>query len=268
MVLIAQLTDTHVVDPNTDEALYVDNNGRVVEAVASINAESPGVAAVVATGDLTQWGTPEEYARLADITGPLSVPILPLPGNHDHRDGLRACFPDVPWIDADHASWVVDVEHVRVVGLDSTRLGESGAEFDDEREAWLWSVLARPHDGPTLLAMHHPPFVTGIEWMDCAGFVGLERFCAVLAEAAAVDRIMCGHLHRPMSSVVSGVLAEVGPSTTVHVALDVGRDGPVQVIRDPVGYRLLRIVGRSIVGHTRYIATGERPFTPGWATEH
>ena len=264
-MLIAQLTDTHVVDPNSDEAMYVDNNGRVAEAIASINGESPAIAVVVATGDLTQWGTPEEFAKLGELTAALIPPILPLAGNHDNRDGMRRCFPTVPWVDAEHASWVVEVAHVRIIGLDSTMPGAPGAEFDDERESWLRSVLAQPHDGPTLLAMHHPPFVTGIEWMDHAGFVGLDRFEAVLAEMGGVDRIQCGHFHRPMSSVVSGVLAEVGLATTVHVALDVAPNGPVQVIRDPVGYRLVRIAGRSIVGHTRYIATGEEPFVPAWA---
>lgn len=264
-VLIAQLTDTHVVDPDTDEELYVDNNGRVVEAIASINGESPPVDAVLATGDLTQWGTPTEFAQLSRFTAVLRPPILPLAGNHDDRDRVRACFPSVPWVDADHASWVVMVEHVRVIGLDSTRPGEPGAEFDRVRERWLRSVLAEPHDGPTVLAMHHPPFVTGIDWMDSAGFVGLDRFVSVLAETTVVYRIQCGHLHRPMSSMVGGALAEVGLATTVHVALDVGPDAPVRVVRDPVGYRLLRISGDSIVGHTRYIATGETPFTPSWA---
>ena len=266
-MLIAQLTDTHVVDPDTDEELYVDNNGRVAAAVASINGESPAVAAVVATGDLTQWGAPAEFAKLVELTDALIPPILPLAGNHDDRIALKRCFPTVPWNDAEHASWVVEVGQVRIIGLDSTRLGEAGAEFDDDRESWLRTVLARRHDGPTLLAMHHPPFVTGIDWMDRAGFVGLDRFEAVLAEMGAVDRILCGHLHRPMSSTVSGVLAEVGLATTVHVALDVAADGPVQVIRDPAGYRLLRVTGRSIVGHTRYIDTGEEPFVPAWALD-
>ena len=264
-MLIAQLTDTHVVGPNTDEELYVDNNGRVVEAIDSINRESPAVSVVLATGDLTQWGAPEEFVELSRFTAKLRPPILPLVGNHDNRDGIRGCFPSVPWVDAEHASWVAEIEHVRVIGLDSTRPGESGAEFDHDREMWLRSILDQRHDGPTVLTMHHPPFVTGIGWMDRAGFIGLERFVAVLSETKVVDRIQCGHLHRPMSSVVGGVLAEVGLATTVHVALDVGPDGPVQVIRDPVGYRLLRITGRSIVGHTRYIGIGEEPFSPHWS---
>ena len=63
----AQLSDTHVVADGTDEVLYVDNNARAAMAVAAIGQEAPSVAAVLATGDLTQWGTDAEYDKLAEV---------------------------------------------------------------------------------------------------------------------------------------------------------------------------------------------------------
>lgn len=268
-VHFAQLSDTHVVADDSDEVLYVDNNGQAAAAVAAIASESTPVSAVLATGDLTQWGTDAEYDKLAELLAPIEVPILPIPGNHDKRAGLRRCFPDHPWpsptlSSEDHLSWVVEVEGVRIVGLDTTIPGDPGAAFDEEREEWLRNVLSASRPGPTLLAMHHPPFVTGIDWMDASGFIGLDRFVAVIAEAS-VDRIICGHLHRPMSSMVAGVSAEVGISTAVHVALDLTPQGPVRIIRDPIGYRIFRVDGDAIVGHTRYVATAEVPFAPAWA---
>ncbi len=265
LVHLAQLSDMHVVAEGTDEVLYVDNNGRAAAAVAAIVDESPAMDAVLATGDLTQWGSDAEYDQLAEVIAPLDVPILPIPGNHDTRAGLRRCFPEHPWPSGDgHLSWVVEVEGVRIIGLDTTIPGEPGALFDPGREEWLRTALSNPHAGPTLLAMHHPPFATGIDWMDAAGFVGLDRFVSVVADVH-VDRIICGHMHRPMSSMVAGVPAEVGISTAVHVALDLAPDGPLQVIRDPAGYRIWRIDGNAIVAHTRYVDTGETPFTPAWS---
>jgi 3',5'-cyclic AMP phosphodiesterase CpdA len=265
-LLLAQLTDTHVVEPDTEEELWVDNNGRLAEAVASLEAESPPVAAVLATGDLTNDGRPGEYAALARLLAPLHVPLLPLPGNHDDPRAMRATFPDVPWADAAHASWTVTIGGVRLVGLDSTRPGQPGAEVDATREEWLRGVLAGPFDGPTILALHHPPFPSGIEWMDRSGFAGLDRFAAVVAEHP-VDRIVCGHLHRPITSSVSGVPVTVGLSTVQSVVLDLAAGGGPAVIRDPVGYLVHRIVDGRIVTHTRYIATGESPIVPSWAAE-
>jgi len=270
-ILIAQLTDTHAVAHDTTEELFVDNNGRLAAAVEQISSESPAVRAVLATGDLVNSGHPDEYEVLVSTVSAFQIPYLPLPGNHDDRDLLREVFPDNPWVDADHASWVTTVDGdgslvVRIVGLDSTRVGEHGAEFDTEREEWLRSTLEIHHDGPTILAMHHPPFVTGIAWMDATGFVGRELLVAVLAEHP-VDRIACGHMHRPISSSVAGIPAQVGLSTVQHVTLDLAEDDGISMIREPVGYQILRVAEAGIVVHTRYIDSDASPFVPSWAAD-
>lgn len=280
-MLIAQLTDTHVVDPARpghephpifDETM-VDNNRRLASAVASLNAEDPPVTVVIGTGDLTNWGRPGQYERLAELLAPLTAPFLAMPGNHDDRDLLRATFPDTPWIDAAHASWATTVrgaegESVRLVALDSTIPEQPGAEFDAEREAWLRSVLEVDDAGPTLLALHHPPFLTGVGWMDKTGFVGLHRLEALLAEHP-VDKVICGHFHRPVSATVAGIPVQVGMSTVQHVDLDLAPGAGPSLIDDPVGYQLHRITtgerGTSIVTHTRYIETGHERVVPHWA---
>lgn len=267
-MLIAQLTDTHVAPLDDGDELFVDNNARMIEAVARLDAEDPAPAVVVGTGDLTNDGKPAEFDALATLLEPLAVPFLPIPGNHDDRELMRATFPDVPWVDADHASWVTAIEGIRLVGLDSVRPGHPGGGFDDERERWLRGVLATSFgDGPTILAVHHPPFTTGIGWMDRAGFEGLQRLEAVLAEHP-VDKVICGHLHRPVTSTIAGIPVQVGPSTVQSVELGLADDAPIELLVDPVGYLLHRVDGRRIVTHTRYIATGEQPFVPGWAAAH
>jgi 3',5'-cyclic AMP phosphodiesterase CpdA len=266
-VLIAHLTDTHVLAAGAvDGERHVDNNGRLAQAVATIGAETPPMRAVLATGDLTNDGQTAEYEELGRLLAPLSIPVLPIPGNHDDRDRVRATFPDVPWVDAAHASWVTTVDHVRIVGLDSVRPGEPGAEFDTDRERWLRGVLGEPHDRPTVLAVHHPPFTTGIAWMDASGFVGLDRLEATLRDHP-VDRVVCGHLHRPIASTIAGIPVQVGLSTVQHVELGLAADAPIELILDPVGYQILRIDGAAIVTHTRYIDTGQLPFRPSWAPQ-
>jgi 3',5'-cyclic AMP phosphodiesterase CpdA len=266
VVLIGQLTDTHVLArDDTDTEVFVDNNARLHDAVAAINAETTPVDIVVGTGDLTNDGRADQYGALAEMLADLDRPFLALPGNHDDRELLRSTFPDTPWIDGDHASWAVTVGDVRIVGLDSTDPGSHGGLIDEGRSAWLAGVLADDHDGPTLLAMHHPPYTSGIWWMDQNGFEGLDLLDAVLT-ANPVDRIVCGHLHRPMTATFAGAPAQVGMSTVQHVELDFRPDAPVAVIDDPVGYQLHQVTGNSIVTHSRYIRTGP-PVVPSWAGE-
>ncbi len=274
-VLIGQLTDTHVRADDDTADRYVDNNGRMELAVASIVSEVPSLDAVLVTGDMTDTSNPAAFEILAGALAMIDAPVLVLPGNHDTRAEVRRAFPYMGWVDADHLSWVHRIGGVRLIGLDSTRAGFHGAEFDTERAAFLSSVLAEPHSGPTLLAMHHPPFVTGIGWMDRAGFIGLDLFADVLADhPASVDKIVCGHLHRPISSAVAGVPVQVGLSTVQHVALDLEGDADPSVIHDPVGYQIHRVSDgvtgrrseRQVVTHTRYIETGEMSFVPSWST--
>jgi 3',5'-cyclic AMP phosphodiesterase CpdA len=266
-MLLAQLTDTHVLDPSSDEERWVDNNRRLAEAVAALNGERPRPELVLATGDLTNGGQPGELAELVRLLEPLETPVLPLPGNHDDRDGFRQAF-DMPWTEPDHLSWVVDVDRLRLVGLDTMVPGEIGGTLDAERERWLTEALADDPDRPTAIAMHHPPFVSGIGFMDDSNLARHDAFADVVAANPQVGRIFCGHLHRPVQTTVAGVPVTVGPSTVQHVALDLLPGAPTRMIRDPAGYHLHRFDGTTWLTHTRYIDTGEAPFVPSWATGH
>ena len=102
--------------------------------------------------------------------------------------------------------------------------------------------------------------------MDRAGFIGLDRFAEIVG-GASVDRIICGHMHRPIGSSVGGVAAQVAMSTVQHVALDLAPRAGVSLVRDPVGYQLHRVQGGAVVTHSRFIETGEVPFEPDWAAD-
>ena len=85
-------------------------------------------------------------------------------------------------------------------------------------------------------SVHHPPFATGVGWMDRAGFIGLDRLTAVLTDHP-VDRVLCGHFHRPINSTIAGIPAQVCISTVQHIDLDLAPEAGPSLIIDPVGYR-------------------------------
>lgn len=262
-MLIAQVTDTHIVDPAIENEQYVDNNQRLADAVAAVGNEMPSIDLVLMTGDLTNIGTDEEYAALTDLLAPLEGRVLPIPGNHDDRQRMREAFPKLPWADASHASWAVDHDDLRIVGLDSTVPGLPGAEVDPERLDWLRSVISSASDR-CVLALHHPPFATGIEWMDQSGFIGLDALTTLLTEHP-VERILSGHMHRSIQSTVAGIPATTAPPTVHGVDLDLRPDAPVSLIRDPPAYLVHRVIPGAWVTHTRYFDTGEARIHPTWA---
>lgn len=265
-MLLAQLTDTHIVDPDGGSEAVVDNNGRLAQAVARLNAETVQPEVILATGDLTDNGTPLEMDLLAELLGPLRAPVLALPGNHDLRETFRSAF-DMPWAtDDSHLSWAVDVGELHIIGLDTLRPGSHGGLFDDERRRWLIDALDASGNRPTVIAMHHPPFLSGIHWMDRMGLEGMETFAEIVGRRTNVARVLCGHLHRPLISTIGGVTATVAPSTIHHVELNLDPTAPIEVIKDPAGYQLHNIVDGAWVSHIRYIDTGSEPIRPRWST--
>jgi 3',5'-cyclic-AMP phosphodiesterase len=261
-VIIAQISDTHVLDRQEEQ--FLDNNASLAAIVESLNAEQPRPDVVLATGDLTNWGRPSQYEVLSKVLSTLEIPLLPLMGNHDIRELTRQTFPEVPWTAAEHASWVSSHGGITLVGLDSTSPGVHGAVFDSERREWLESSL-RAAPGPVIIALHHPPFTTGVDWMDASGFDGLAAFRGIVAaHSTKIVRIVCGHFHRPVVTTVEGVTTSVCLAGSFHVALDLRPGAGRWVIRDPRGYQLHLINGDDIVSHTRYVDTGETAFDPGW----
>src|SRR3546814_14801142 len=91
-MIIAQISDMHVKPRGAKAFGTVDTNAFLAAAVRQINAAAPRPAVVLATGDLVDKGTAEEYASLAELLQPLIPPPYVIPGNHrseERRLGKR-----------------------------------------------------------------------------------------------------------------------------------------------------------------------------------
>src|SRR3954468_21474648 len=91
-MIIAHISDPHVVVPGALLYGRVDTADFLKRAVADLNRLDPPPDIVVITGDLVDKGEPEEYDRLRALLAPLAMPIFVIPGNHDGREALRAAF--------------------------------------------------------------------------------------------------------------------------------------------------------------------------------
>jgi hypothetical protein len=79
-------------------------------------------------------------------------------------------------------------------------------------------TLAEAPGRPTVVAMHHPPFVTGIGHMDRVGLSGSEALAQVIARHPQVERIIAGHLHRPITVRFAKTVAGTCPSPAHRAA--------------------------------------------------
>lgn len=262
MKIVAQISDPHVSLPQSLVERWFQASEALATALDHLNRMVPSPDVVVATGDLIDDGTEAEYERLRDIFSRLSLPLYLIPGNHDNREAMRAIFRDHTYLsDGPFVQYVVDLAPLRLVFVDTQAPGYPYGELCDTRLRWLETTLAAAPDTPTLLFMHHPPFKTGIWHMDEMGLkVGGEALGEIIQGAPQVERICCGHLHRPIQRRWYGTLAMTAPSVAHQVALRLGEGQGLSVVREPPAC-LLHVWSESVglVSHTSYVGTFGAP---------
>ncbi len=239
-MLIAQLTDTHIKAEGQLAYRKVDTAANLARSVDHLMGLDPCPDIVLITGDLTDFGRPEEYALLRQLLNPLPMPIYVIPGNHDDRANMRKAFADHTYLanDGEFLHYVVEDYPIRLVGLDTTIPGKSGGIMCERRLAWLDATLCEARERATLLFMHHPPFITGITHMDKQRCECGDELGALVKRHDQVFRILCGHVHRAIQLQWHGVTASIAPSSSHSVALDLRPDGPSQFFVEPPSVQL------------------------------
>lgn len=240
--LIAQISDPHLKAGGKFSYGVVDTLGALQRMVAHLNASVPRPDVVVVSGDLVDFGRADEYAVLAPVLGELAMPFYLVPGNHDDRVQMLAAFGGQSCLPVTEGTldWVEEAHPVRLIGLDSTIPGAHGGQLSDAQLAWLDRRLCERPDIPTLLILHHPPFITGIGHMDREPFANAAAFEHVVARHPQVERVLCGHLHRPIQRRFGGSLVNVCPGTSHQIVLDLQETAPAHFALEPAGYLLHR----------------------------
>ncbi len=234
-MLIAQISDPHVSTPDSDNDRLLRTPSHLERAVAHLNAHGPRPDITLVTGDLVERGGLDEYRRLRTFLDRLEMPFLVIPGNHDARGTLRQAFADHAYLprEGEFLHYVVEEWPVRLVGLDTVVPGSPGGAQCPARLAWLDARLAEAPDRPTLIFMHHPPFVTGLAAMDEMGLDGQRGFADVLRRHPQVERVVCGHVHRPITRRLAGTVVMTCPSTAHQIALALAPVNRLGVVMEP-----------------------------------
>jgi 3',5'-cyclic AMP phosphodiesterase CpdA len=262
-MIVCQISDLHVKANGKLSYGVVDCAAmlaRCVEHVVGLK-QRPDLVAV--TGDLVDAGRPEEYAVLKALLAPLPMPYFLIPGNHDEREALREAFPEHAYLGQwdPFVQYAIEDWPVRILALDTVIPGASGGTLCSERIAWLAARLEEQPRRPTVVIMHHPPFSTGIRHMDDIGLTGAEALAAVLASYPNVERVLCGHLHRPIQTRFAGTIASTCPSPAHQVALDLDPRAPSRFMMEPPGYQLHQwSEANGIVSHTAFIGEFAGPY--------
>lgn len=264
-MIIAQITDTHVKADGKLAYRKVDTAKALRDCVDHVNTLATRPDVVIFTGDLADSGQPSEYAVFREIVDRLAMPFFVIPGNHDERGAFHDAFADHPYLPrrGDFLHYAIKAYPIRLVGLDTTVPKESFGMMCDSRLAWLDDCLRQAPDRPTLVFMHHPPFLTGIAHMDAQNCRNGDALGAVIARHPQVRHLACGHVHRPILRSWHGLTASIGPSPSHSVSLDFRPQGPATLVLDPPACRIFHAASDGdLVGHLSFIGDfdGPHPF--------
>jgi 3',5'-cyclic-AMP phosphodiesterase len=255
-MILAQISDSHIEAPGVLTYGTFDAAASLARVVEALNACDPQPTAVLHTGDLAQ------YPPAREILGRLKAPVYAIPGNHDSREGFAAAFADQPWLPTEgpFLQYTVEDLPVRLVCLDTVVPGQPLGALCHERLAWLEAQLAAQPDRPTIVACHHPPIASGLTGSTKVGLdQGGGEFAYILSRHKQVQRVLCGHAHRPMLGVFGGRPVWVAPATCYQFEAGFSAENTLALTQEPPGYGLHLwledpVSGPSLVSH--YVPVG------------
>ena len=155
---------------------------------------------VVASGDLTHRGRPEEHDRAHRFLVSLGPPVLAVPGNHDLPYTFPARFTS-PWKQFDRVWETTEPTHasptLHVVGLNSARpLRHQGGALPEDQLGAAVGRLGEAADGACrVVVLHH--HLAAAPWRAARKrpLSHRDHVLRTLAEAGA-ELILGGHIHQ------------------------------------------------------------------------
>lgn len=223
-MLIAQLSDLHVVPQERKLYDFVDTNGLLARHIAYLNNLQQHPDAVIITGDLTDSGSPEGYRMTRRLLRQIEYPTYILPGNHDcNSELLKALAEDFPYLgdDSEAIHYCIEDLPVRLICIDSSIEGKLYGRIGHRRLEWLDATLAEKTDVQTIIFTHHHPIPSGCRHMDLICCRDGQELLQLLERHAQVSHLFCGHTHRTIFQQYRQLLIGTAPSVAHQVPFNV-----------------------------------------------
>jgi 3',5'-cyclic AMP phosphodiesterase CpdA len=255
------LTDTHFVARG--RKIYdLDPAERLAAAIACINRDHRDISFVIVTGDLAHWGEDAAYDNLATVLAKLEAPTILLMGNHDRRDAFGRYFPGVSRDEHGFVQTMQVFDAATIVTLDT--LNEAAPNHEgllcEQRLAFLEHALtSAPGDRPLLLFQHHPPFDTGLRYMDTIRLANPEAEWDVIARTRRPDYLFMGHLHRPIAGAWRGIPFHIQRALAHQVAFDLETEAHIPGSHEAPDYAHVTVAqGQIIIHQCSFLYDGPR----------
>ena len=179
---------------------------------------------IVASGDLTHRGRPEQHDKAAGFLRGLGTPLFTVPGNHDIPYTLPARFTR-PWAEFERV-WttpeqVYSANGAHVVGLNSVRpwRHQSGGLSDEQLSRATSRLQDAPENALRVVVLHHQ--MVGAPWRSRKKPVARRTHVLAKLVDCGAELILGGHIHQGtvserhefevISGAARGVVVSIAP---------------------------------------------------------
>lgn len=231
---IAQVTDIHMFADEKQKLLGLSTIQSFQAVIERLQRLQPQPDLLLLTGDLSQDGTPKSYEYVQDVVSRLSTPTYWLPGNHDCVSTMEQVLNRAPLSPRKafaRGGWNFLLINSGVPGCVH---GQLSAETLD----WLELRLRMVGDGPTVVALHHPPFRVNSDWLDTSILQNPEELFAVLDRHSQVKLVLFGHIHQEFNHQRHSVHYLGTPSTSIQFE---PQSSNFSLDQEDPGFRLLNL---------------------------
>ncbi|MBF2056967.1 MAG: metallophosphoesterase [Cyanobacterium sp. T60_A2020_053] len=192
---LIQITDTHLLDDH-NEILRGHNPYQNLQMVLQqVKTYQPD--GLLLTGDLADQGSALAYKYLSEEMNEFNCPIYWLHGNHDNPEHLKKILTP-----SQHLGFqVIDLGMWRLLIIDSVVEGAGFGEgyLDTDQLNRLRKELSQYSEKPTIIALHHHPIPTGIDWLDQIGVKNGDDLVMLLHSFPQVPLVLFGHIHHELN---------------------------------------------------------------------
>ena len=206
---VLHLTDPHLFAA-ADGSLRGTTTLSTLQSVLRHIGSSGWQADLIAmTGDLIQDDSQGAYERFRDLFGPLGLPVLCIPGNHDIPELMQQVLAGAPF----QYCGAIARNNWLITGIDTCIPGEAGGHIAPDELSRLRRQLADTDAEFALVCLHHPPLPVGSRWLDQVGLDNGDEFLELIASSGKVRAAIFGHVHQQFSADYQGVQIIGTPST-------------------------------------------------------
>lgn len=210
---VVQLSDCHLGERAGSRLLNLDTDQSLAAVLDLVRAQQRHIDVLLATGDLSDQGSPAAYRRFLHATRDLGAHSRWLPGNHDEPAAMqRAIGHDV------RLNRNLLIGQWQIIMLDSSVRGEVGGELATAELDALHRCLAAHPDHFALICVHHQALPVGCAWLDSQRIANAGELLDIVAAHPQVRAVLSGHVHQRSEQFHGDVRIMTSPSTCVQFA--------------------------------------------------